>query len=141
MGEENEINMKIELCKDKDSDELVIIAHFDPNAPNFFRNDDNYSWMPTPKEMNLINEAYNLIENNKIKKSYEKTNYASSKNEEIPKTPLNNEGKRTFNTPPLEKTGEATFNEETNYGPGNNYQDNMTNRPHNPIIQKSYVDI
>ena len=40
MGEENEINMKIELCKDKDSDELVIIAHFDPNAPNFFRNDE-----------------------------------------------------------------------------------------------------
>ena len=75
MGEENGIYIKLELYKSKNSDEFAIRIHFDQNAPNLFRKGDNYSWMPTTEEMNIMNEASDLIAANKIERPYEKINY------------------------------------------------------------------
>jgi hypothetical protein len=60
MDEIEKIYIKLELCKDKSSG-LAIITHFNPKAPNFQIEGDNYSWMPTDKERNLLNEAFQLI--------------------------------------------------------------------------------
>ena len=104
MGEENGIYIKLELRKSKNSDEFAIRIHFDQNAPNLFRKGENYSWMPTTEEMNIMNEAYDLIAANKIERPYEKTNYTP---------PVNN-------TPPLETSEKTTYREETNNGYENN---------------------
>jgi len=36
------IYIKLELCKDKGPG-FTIVTHFNPNAPNFFREGENYS--------------------------------------------------------------------------------------------------
>ncbi len=120
MGEENGIYIKIELCKSENSDEFAIRIHFDQNAPNLFRKGENYSWMPTAEEMNIMNEAYDLIAANKIERSYEKTNYTPPVNNTPPEPPVNHEGQNTFDTPPLETSEKTTYREETNNGYENN---------------------
>ena len=112
MGKEDKIYIKLELCKDKNSDELAIMTHFNFNAPNFFENNGKYSWMPTPEEMNFISEAFNIIAINKIKKPYEKINYTPQKSKASPRLSINDEEGRTVETPPLEKPVETTFHEE-----------------------------
>ena len=73
MAEEDKIHIKLEICRNKDSDELAIMTHFDPNAPNFFKDKEGYLWMPTVEEKDFINEAFELMPINKIKTSSEKT--------------------------------------------------------------------
>ena len=34
MTKDDKINIKLEVCRDKTSGKLLIIAHFDENAPN-----------------------------------------------------------------------------------------------------------
>ena len=69
MGEENEINIKIELNRDK-TQNLSIITYFNQNSSNFFKEGDYYVWKPTFKEKEFIIDAFKLIidsniENNK----------------------------------------------------------------------------
>ena len=69
MGEENEINIKIELNRDK-TQNLSIITYFNQNSSNFFKEGDYYVWKPTLKEKEFIIDAFKLIidsniENNK----------------------------------------------------------------------------
>jgi len=61
MTKDNKINIKLEVCRDKSSGKLMIMAHFDSNAPNVFIDKDNYSWMPTIEEHNLINDAFEFL--------------------------------------------------------------------------------
>jgi len=133
MGEENGIYIKLELCKSKNSDEFAIRIHFDQNAPNLFRNGENYSWMPTTEEMNIMNEASDLIAANKIERPYEKTNFTPPMNNTSPEPPVNHEGQNTFDTPPLETSEKTTYREETNNEYENNYSNNEIRQDENKI--------
>jgi hypothetical protein len=64
MDDMDKIHIKLELCKDKNSG-LAIILHFNPKSPNFYKEKENYSWMPTSKEIKLLSEAFELITTNK----------------------------------------------------------------------------
>jgi hypothetical protein len=62
MTKSNKVNIKLEVCKNKTSGKLSIKAHFNSNAPNIFKDNDNYSWMPTEDEKDLLSEAYDFME-------------------------------------------------------------------------------
>ena len=61
MTKDDKINIKLEVCRDKTSGKLAIMAHFDANAPNIVKDKDGYHWMPTQEETDLINEAFELM--------------------------------------------------------------------------------
>lgn len=67
MDKDDKIHVRLEICKDENSDELTIMTHFDSNAPNFSEDKDGYFWMPTLEERNFINEAFELISTTNIK--------------------------------------------------------------------------
>jgi len=133
MGEENGIYIKIELCKSNNSNEFAMKIHFDQNAPNLFRNGENYSWMPTTEEMNIMNEASDLITSNKIRKPYEKPNYSSPVNNTSPEPPVDHEEQNTFDTPPLEMSEKTTYREDTNNKYENNYSKNEIKQDENKL--------
>jgi hypothetical protein len=58
---EDNIHIKIELCKDEVSRELKVITCFDPDAPNFCKDEDGYFWCPTIEERDFLNEAFEFI--------------------------------------------------------------------------------
>jgi hypothetical protein len=60
MGKENDINIKIELNRDK-TQNLSIITYFNQNSSNFFKEGDYYVWKPTLKEKEFIIDAFKLI--------------------------------------------------------------------------------
>jgi len=107
MGDENGLYIKLELCKSKNSDEFAIRIHFDQNAPNLFRNGENYSW--------------------------KKTNYTPPVNNASPEPPVNHEGQNTFDTPPLEMSEKTTYREETNNEYENNHSNNEVRQDENKI--------
>ena len=61
MVRDNKINLKLEVCRDKTSGKLSIMARFNENAPNIFKEKGCYLWMPTPEEKDFLNEAFALI--------------------------------------------------------------------------------
>jgi len=60
MKDEN-IHIKIELCKDKDSGKIALGVHFDEKAPNFTMENNECFWTPTNEEKNILNEAFDLV--------------------------------------------------------------------------------
>jgi len=133
MGEENGTYIKLELCKSKNSGEFAIRIHFDQNAPNLFRNGDNYSWMPTTEEINILNEASDLVAVNKVGRVYEKDNNAPLMNNPSTEPPVSHEGQNTFDTPTPETLEKATYREETNKGYENDYSNNEIEQDENKI--------
>lgn len=61
MVKDNNINIKLEVCRDKTSGKLTILAHFDEDAPNIIKEKGEYLWMPTLEEKDLLIEAFTLI--------------------------------------------------------------------------------
>lgn len=61
MPKDEKVNIKLEVCRDKTSGKLSIIAHFNSNAPNIYQQKDGYYWMPTSEEKDLLNEAFDLM--------------------------------------------------------------------------------
>jgi len=61
MSKVDNINIKLEVFKDKSSGKLSIMAHFDSNAPNVFEEKDGVFWMPTIEENDLLNDAFEFI--------------------------------------------------------------------------------
>lgn len=61
MSKDDNINIKLEVCKDKISGKLLITAHFNSKAPNIFEEKDGTLWLPTVEEKNLIHEAFQLL--------------------------------------------------------------------------------
>lgn len=69
---EDGIYIKLELNKDKNQN-LSIIAYFNLNSPNFYKEGDFFIWKPTFEEKNFMTDAFNLlIQNNEIKYNREK---------------------------------------------------------------------
>jgi len=61
MVKDNNVHIKLEVCKDKSSGKLFMSAHFDTKAPNIVKEKDYYAWTPTIEEKNLLNEAFELM--------------------------------------------------------------------------------
>jgi type IV secretory pathway VirB10-like protein len=128
MTKDDKINIKLEVCKDKTSGKLSIMAHFDSNAPNVFKERDVYFWMPTTEEKELINEVFEFIPIDGGPMFYEKTSQKPVETKEEKPTPeptVKEEIKPTPETqpqedktkyadlPPLEKPSESDVFEAT----------------------------
>jgi len=68
MEDEDGINIKLELNKDKNQN-LSIITYFNPNSSNFFKEGNYYLWKPTLKEKEFIIDAFRLIINSNLEKN------------------------------------------------------------------------
>jgi len=126
MTKDNKINIKLEVCRDKNSGKLMLMAHFNSNAPNVFIDKDSYAWMPTIEEHNLINDAFEFLPTNGPTGSLGKNTTSSpEKTEEKPipepvmeepiTTPqeTSKEEEKQDELPPLEKTEEPAVFEIT----------------------------
>jgi len=61
MNKNENIHIKLEINKDPSSGKLSLMARFDPNAPNFVKDDTGFSWSPTLEEREFLNEAFEMI--------------------------------------------------------------------------------
>lgn len=107
------INIKLEVCRDKTSGKLLIMAHFDEKAPNVSKDKNSYFWMPTEREKDLIDEAFELMP---IDADYSPPNKTIPKPEEKKLTteiqPKDDE-KKPIDMLPLEKPDESAIFEVT----------------------------
>jgi len=60
MPTNNNVNIKLEVFKEKFSGKLSIIAHFIHSAPNVYKEQEDYVWFPTIEEKNFLIEAFDL---------------------------------------------------------------------------------
>ena len=63
MSKDANINIKLEVSKDKTSGKLSITAHFNDTAPNIIKENDTYYWIPTIEERDFLTEAFNIFPN------------------------------------------------------------------------------
>ena len=61
MEKSENIHIKLEISKDPNTGALNLMTRFDPNAPNFVKDENGFSWAPTPEERAFINEAFDMI--------------------------------------------------------------------------------
>ena len=61
MDKDQNIHIKLEISKDSETGALTLMTKFDPNAPNFIKDDTGFSWSPTPEEREFLNEAFGMI--------------------------------------------------------------------------------
>jgi len=97
MADNNKVNIKLEIYRNKTNGKLSLLVRFDTKANNIVVEKDNYSWLPTTEEIELINEAFEIFSNKKtpistfspekiIEKHLEKpSNESSDKKENIAK--------------------------------------------------------
>lgn len=57
MSKNEKIYIKLEVCKDS-SGKLKIMAHFNNDAPNIIITKDEYTWIPSIEEKDLLNDAF-----------------------------------------------------------------------------------
>lgn len=74
MNKNNNIFVKIQIEKDKNSGDLALSVRFDKDTPNFFKDKDAVSWCPTLEEINFVNEAFEMVSNRKNRKHEEMEN-------------------------------------------------------------------
>ena len=111
MSKDNNISIKLEVMRDKSSKKLIITAHFDSKANNVFIDKDNYSWMPTIEERDLLNDAFSFFPSDGAVGSLGKTTVKTDdkKEEHVPEPPV----EETTPPPEEEIIEEETIEEET----------------------------
>ena len=87
MTKNDNIHIKLEICKDENSRELKIMTHFNSNAPNFFKDENSFLWAPTLEEKDFINEAFDLMPAGRMPTSPPKNINPEPPTPEIPETP------------------------------------------------------
>jgi len=103
---DDEINIRLELKK-YENENLSIVAYFDSNSTNFFKEGDYYIWKPTQKEKEFIVDAFRLI---------------------ISKTEINNSEKIfKFSDKIKEDNEKFEQNEQTNYESDNKTEEKIRN--------------
>ncbi len=125
MTKNNRINLKLEVCKNNTSGKLSIMAHFNSNAPNVFKEKESYFWMPTEEEKDFLNEAYDFMAV-EIDHIYTEENIQKPKDTKFIPKPVTEEKlkptvniqpteelKKPTNLPPKEKTDEPALFEIT----------------------------
>ena len=61
MEKNKKIHIRLEISKDPMTGQLTLLTRFDPNAPNFLREENGFSWCPTQEERKFLNEAFNMV--------------------------------------------------------------------------------
>lgn len=61
MDKNENIHIKLEISRDPASGKLNLMTKFDPNAPNFIKEEDGFSWSPTTEERTFLNEAFDMV--------------------------------------------------------------------------------
>jgi len=61
MNKNENIFIKIEICKDPITGQLNLVTRFDTTAPNFIKDETGFSWSPTPQERAFLDEAFEMI--------------------------------------------------------------------------------
>lgn len=84
MTKNDNINIKIEVCKEKNSGRLSMIARFDSNAPNVAMDRQGYFWIPTFEEKEFINEAFELMQMDNIASDKQKMQRVEEKFDDKP---------------------------------------------------------
>lgn len=65
MDERENVFIKLQIEKDYNSGDLMLVLNFDKNAPNFSTNTDTIRWAPTFEEIDLVMETYKIISKKK----------------------------------------------------------------------------
>ena len=146
MSKDDNINIKLEVCKDKASGKLLIKAHFNSKAPNIFEQKEGTFWMPTVEEKNLIHDAFQLLpadayrNTNETNKVYTDTNQTD--NMKDTKTQDFNESSsyEDYNNDNT-KTDDLTLNERYNESEVSETEDEKTKKEdYNGKIDKKVDD-
>jgi hypothetical protein len=61
MDKNENIHIKLEISKDPMTGHLSLMTRFDTNAPNFVKDENGFSWLPTKEEREFLNEAFDMI--------------------------------------------------------------------------------
>jgi len=61
MDKNENIHIRLEISRDPISGKLNLMTKFDQNAPNFMKEEDGFSWSPTPEERTFLNEAFDMV--------------------------------------------------------------------------------
>lgn len=116
MTEQNKLDIRLELIRDKSTGNLAILAHFDSKATNVFLDLDKneYIWIPTIEEKNLLNDAFNFFSSRYKLKEVEtkETEIKASLPEKIPSEESLYEKIPQDYTKSEEKTEELSFFEK-----------------------------
>ncbi len=75
MPKDKNVGIKIELVKDTRSGKLKMVAHFNSNSPNVIIENNEYIWIPTIDEKELIDEAFSFIPSEKTSKTNSNLNF------------------------------------------------------------------
>lgn len=88
MRKNDNVFVKLQIEKDRNSGELALNVHFDADTPNFYTDKNVISWFPTIEEMNFVNEAFEMISNHKHerKNNEEIGTYTENKTEDHSET-------------------------------------------------------
>lgn len=70
LSKDDNINIKLEISKDKETNELIITTRFNSSASNFLKDEYGYIWIPTQEEIKFINDAFELMPTDKKKQSH-----------------------------------------------------------------------
>ena len=104
MNQDGNINIKLEILKDKFSGNISILAHFSHTAPNVYKYNEGYVWYPTTEEKNFLSEAFELTASCPDITLKEKTMPPLQPKREIP---TYNEPKMTSNPEPKLRINQA----------------------------------
>ena len=77
MPTENNVNVKLEVFKEKFTGKLSIIAHFMHSAPNIYKEQEDYIWFPTYEEKKFLSEAFDLTSSGLSKNTQDKKNISN----------------------------------------------------------------
>jgi hypothetical protein len=61
MNKNENIHIRIEISKDPMTGHLNLMTRFDPSAPNFVKDENGFSWVPTPEERAFLDEAFEML--------------------------------------------------------------------------------
>ncbi len=141
MEDDNEINIKLELNKDKNQN-LSIITYFNTNSSNFFKEGDYYLWKPTLKEKEFIIDAFRLIINSNLEKKEVKNIFKFS--DKISDIDKDSEQNDKFNSESKEKNEEKIilFNKNSKLNDDKNKEITETNQENiiNETIIKNQIN-
>ena len=74
MKKNENIHVKLQIEKDRNSGKLTLNVHFDKDTPNFYTDKNVLSWSPTIEEIGFVNEAFEMISKCKSYKHEKKVN-------------------------------------------------------------------
>jgi len=61
MNKNENIHIRIEISKDPMTGHLNLMTRFNPSAPNFVKDENGFSWVPTPEERAFLDEAFEML--------------------------------------------------------------------------------